>query len=95
MALHPSATWRTSPEGMRTWAYPPSFAMSWPKEPADRIILAPEPGCDSRLWMTVPSGTDRIGRVLPGRMSTVSPERSTSPTATPTGARMYRFSPSA
>src|SRR6266545_4513531 len=88
VALHPSAICRTSPDGMRSWAYPPSFAMSWPKEPADRIILPPEPGCDSTLWTTVPSGIERIGRVCPGRMSTDSPERSMSPTATPTGARM-------
>ena len=88
VALHSSITLRTSPDGIRTWAWAPSLAMSWPKEPALRIICPPEPGCISTLWTTVPTGIDLMGRALPGRMSTPSPERSTSPTLTPTGARM-------
>jgi hypothetical protein len=35
------------------------------------------------------------GSVLPGRMSAVSPATMLSPTFSPAGCRMYRFSPSA
>src|SRR5512147_2861884 len=87
-ALQSMRTWRTSPDGMRIWAYLPSFAISWPKEPAERIIFAPDPGWDSTLWITVPTGMARTGSALPGRTSTASPERSVSPTFTPIGARM-------
>ena len=81
-------TLRISPEGMRIWAYSPSLAMTWPKEPAVRMSLAPEPGWSSSPWIWVPSGMPRMGSVLPGRMSTASPDTSTSPTPTPSGARM-------
>ena len=40
---------RTSPDGKRTCAYSPSFAMSWPKVPALRIACAPFPGLSSTL----------------------------------------------
>src|SRR6266404_3212931 len=88
VALHSSRTLRTSVEGMRICAYLPSFAISWPKEPAERIICAPCPFFNSMLWITVPSGIACSGSEFPGRMSTASPDCSTSPTFTPTGQRM-------
>src|SRR5512142_1155266 len=38
VALHSTLTYRVSPEGKRTWAYLPSFAMSCAEVPADRTI---------------------------------------------------------
>ena len=88
VALQSWLIMRTSPEGMRIWTYLPSFAISWPQLPAERIIWEPRPGLISTLWSTVPSGMARSGRLLPGRMSTASPEMTVSPTFMPTAARM-------
>src|SRR6202043_2228737 len=39
-----ASTRRISPDGIRSWAYPLSFASSCTLAPADRAILAPPPG---------------------------------------------------
>ncbi len=46
------------------------------------------------LWMSVPRGMFRTGSAFPGRMSACGPDISVSPTLSPSGATMYRFSPS-
>ncbi len=55
----------------------------------------PAPGRSSTLWICVPSGISASGSALPIRGSMFWPDTTVSPTPSPTGARMYRFSPSA
>ena len=86
--LHAEGTVRISPEGSRNVASFPSLAISCTLVPADRAIRAPAPGFISTAWITVPTGMFRSGRAFPGRISEPSPDLSTSPTATPSGARM-------
>src|SRR6266568_2319314 len=66
-------TSRTSPEGRRTCAYPPSLAMSCAAVPAERTSWPPRPRFSSMLWIVVPSGMPFKGRALPGRMSAEGP----------------------
>jgi hypothetical protein len=44
VALQADGTSRVSPEGSRSVAIVPSFAISWTLVPADRAIFAPAPG---------------------------------------------------
>src|SRR5580700_5109055 len=46
------------------------------------------------LWMVVPTGIARSGKLLPGRISADSDAMITSPVFNPIGVRIYRFSPS-
>ena len=57
-------------------------------DPALRAICPPLPGFSSTLWICVPSGMFFSGRQLPGRMSTLSPDTTVSPTFIPAGCRM-------
>jgi hypothetical protein len=79
---------RFSVLGMRSVAYSPSRAMSCAPTPAERTSCAPLPGFISTACTTVPSGMFASGKALPGRISAVGPASSTSPTASPIGARM-------
>ena len=79
---------RVSPDGSRTVTYLPSLATTCTDDPALRASCPPFPGLSSTLCTCVPSGMFARGSVLPGRMSTLSPEMTTSPTLTPTGCRM-------
>src|ERR1700759_5267809 len=47
-------------------------------DPADRASLAPPPGRSSTAWTKVPAGMLRIGRLLPGLMSALAPDSTTS-----------------
>jgi len=62
--------------------------------PAERTNWPPLPGCISMLWMTVPTGMLARGRALPGLISAAAEEITLSPAPRPTGARIYRRSPS-
>src|SRR4051812_31275808 len=73
------STLRTSPDGMRSWAYGPSLATSWTDVPAERAIFAPPPGRSSIACTVVPVGMLRNGRLLPGLMSALGPASTTSP----------------
>src|SRR5579871_5461357 len=94
VAWHVSRMRRVSPDGRRTWAYLPSFAINCAPTPAERTNCPPLPRCSSTLWMVVPTGMARSGRLLPGRMSAVSLAMIESPSFKPMGVRIYRFSPS-
>ena len=72
VAMHRQLISLTSPEGKRTWAYSPSFAISCAEAPAERTICPPLPGCISILWIKVPTGMFEIGRALPGRISALA-----------------------
>ena len=88
VALAVAGTKRVSPEGSRSVAIEPSFAISCTLAPAERAILAPAPGFSSIACTTVPTGMLRSGSALPGRISASGPLMSWSPCRTPCGARM-------
>src|SRR6185436_5183710 len=88
-------TRRISVERSRKVTYSPSFATTCALAPAVRDSWPPLPILSSTLWTAVPSGTSASGTALPIRMSAPGPETTLSPTASPLGCRMYRFSPSA
>src|SRR6266571_270627 len=86
------------PHGLVGWR-PPEDLPSPPPSGWSTGFMA-TPRTDGRLFShrarpALPSATLRMGRAFPGRMSAPSPDIRRSPTATPFGARMYRFSPSA
>src|SRR4029079_4625922 len=56
---------RISPEGRRSVAMPPSFAISWMPAPAERPSWPPRPGWSSTLWTSVPTGISDSGIPLP------------------------------
>src|SRR5947209_11338044 len=56
VARQSALTRRTSPEGSVIWAHFPSRALSVALVPALRQIWPPRPGCNSKLWMLIPSG---------------------------------------
>ena len=85
---------RTSPEGSVIWAQCPSRAVSVAPTPAERQSLAPPPGCISRLWIASPVGIFASGRQLPTFGSAVGPVLTVIPAFSPSGAMMYRFTPS-
>ena len=84
-----------SPDGRRSVAYLPSLAISWAPLPAERTICPPFPGWSSMLWTIVPTGISSNGKQLPTRISASGPFITFCPTLSPSGARMYAFSPSA
>src|SRR5262245_17589422 len=94
VARHSELTRRTSPEGSVICAQRPSRAVRVALAPAERQIWPPRPGCISRLWTDIPKGIRRSGRQLPTRGSHSSPLMTLSPAFSPSGARMYAFSPS-
>src|SRR3989440_3744815 len=49
VAEHSTLTRRSSPEGIRTAAYPPSLASSWAAVPAERTSCPPRPSVSSML----------------------------------------------
>src|ERR671939_244219 len=53
VARQRTSTRRISPDGMRRWAYAPSFASSCTEAPAERANLAPPPGRSSIAWIVV------------------------------------------
>ncbi len=95
VAMHPTGTRRISPEGSLSVANLPSRAVSCAYVPAERAICAPFPGFISMAWTCVPSGMFDSGRQLPGSGAASGPETIVWPTASLSGAMMYRFSPSA
>ena len=88
VARHSARTMRISPEGRRSVAMPPSFAISWMPVPAERPSWPPRPGCSSTLWTTVPTGMFASGRQLPTVMSAPGPDMTVVPTCRRAGARM-------
>src|SRR5829696_6915372 len=85
---------RISPLGSVSWAHSPSRFVRVALHPADRQICPPRPGCISTLWTDMPRGTRPSGRQLPTRGSASGPLDTVSPALSPSGARMYAFSPS-
>src|SRR6266568_5325500 len=63
--------------------------------PAERASWPPRPIFSSTLCTVVPRGISNSGMAFPTRMSEPGPETTVSPTVSPFGASMYRFSPSA
>ena len=57
-------TRRISPEGMRSVAQSPSFAISVTLVPAERPTCAPRPTLSSTAWMSVPTGMKRSGSAV-------------------------------
>ena len=85
---------RISPEGRVIWAQVPSRAVSVAETPAERTSFAPPPGCISMLWICMPVGIFDSGRQLPTLGSAAGPFWTVIPAFRPSGATMYRFSPS-
>ena len=79
---------RISPEGRRSVAMPPSFAISWMPAPAERPSWPPRPGWSSTLWTSVPTGISDSGIALPTVMSEPAPDCTVMPTRRRFGARM-------
>src|SRR5262245_34041712 len=73
VARQSELTRRIAPDGRVTWAHFPSRAVRTQLVPALRLICPPPPGCNSRLWTLMPSGTLRSGMQLPTFGSTSSP----------------------
>src|SRR4051794_29351457 len=94
VARHSAGRRRTSPDGSVIWAHPPSRAVNVACDPALRQICPPWPGCISRLLIVMPSGMRFSGRQLPTRGSASGPLMTLSSAFSPSGARMYAFSPS-
>src|SRR6266702_2882769 len=92
VARQRTSTSLISPDGMRRCALVPSLASNWTPAPAERAIFAPPPGRISIACTTVPVGTLRSGRQLPGLMSARGPFSTSSPWLRPCGQRMYLFS---
>src|SRR5262245_14383237 len=94
VARHAELRRRTSPDGSVICAHLPSRAVSVADVPAERHTCPPWPGCISRLWIVMPSGTFRSGRQLPTRGLAFSPLMTLSPAVRPAGARIYVLVPS-
>ena len=62
--------------------------------PALRHSTPPCPGCSSTLWIVAPSGMFFSGRQLPSDGGASGPLCTWSPFFSPSGAMMYRLSPS-
>ena len=89
-------TRRISPDGMRSVAQSPSFAISVTLVPAERPSCAPRPILSSTAWISVPIGMKRSGSELPGLMSAEFAAITVSPTRELAAARgCSAFSPSA
>jgi hypothetical protein len=88
VARHSARTRRISPDGRRSVAMSPSFAMSCTEAPAERASWPPRPGCSSTLWITVPTGIRDSGRQLPTEISASGPLATVAPTCRRAGARM-------
>ena len=63
--------------------------------PAARATRERRPGNSSTLWMLVPTGMFFSGMQFPGLISASAPDWTFWPTRSPSGATMYRRSPSA
>src|SRR5690349_4749337 len=88
VARQAASTRRISPDGILSWAKPPSLASSWTPAPAERAIFAPPPGRSSMACTTVPVGMKRSGSELPGLMSAPGPLSTRSPCDRPVGQMM-------